>query len=388
MAGKTQRALVAEATTLLEELAEGDIDDERDVLASIEELLAALSARQKIRADLEAARDSLSRPRSKRKAKAKPAPRRKAPRGARPRSDAERVGGEDPFELTHTYAGEVTRVASLRMHMRFFFRVPKRALLEDVAALYDELVATHGPFDFIGKTTTRGFSKCTGAALSRARARFACPKASSCYIELKRSELADDVATASVRVAAHPRGSTPYTSCPSELQVTADPTSADDAFRNRFIEVCGRLPDFASATAGHYLDVSIAGHEPEVIARVLDSAMQHPGAELPGGTLWRQTLAPGWIAGVNWLTGLSAATVDALGGASRLKRNLPAGCTIHRVGDRAVIEVVDGPQLEGDGKAPPTYAGVAQALETPKTLFGLPLAFAAPQADAWQRRLL
>ena len=370
MAGRTQRALVAEATTLLEELAAGDIDDERDALASIEELLSTLSARQKVRAELEAARDALTRPSGrKRKKKTKATPRRKAPQGARPRNDAERV-------------------VSLRVHMRWFFRVPKRALLEDVEALYDELLTIHGPFDFIGKANTRGFSKCTAAALTRARARFACPKGSSCYIELKRSELADDVAAASVRVAAHPRGSTSYTSCPSELQITADPETADAAFRDRFIEVCGRLPDFATATAGHYLDVAIAGQRPEVIERALDLALEHPGAELPGGTLWRQTLDPGWIAGVNWLTGLSAATVDILGGASSLKRKLPAGCTLHRIGDRVVIEAGKKPQLGSAGKAPATYAGVARALETPKTLFGLPIAFNAPRADAWQRRLM
>src|SRR5689334_13195296 len=67
-----------------------------------------------------------------------------------------KIGGEPPFEL----AIGARRISTLRAHMRFYFRVAKRAQMAELAAIYDELVAE--PFAWLKQT---GYVAATAPAL-------------------------------------------------------------------------------------------------------------------------------------------------------------------------------------------------------------------------------
>lgn len=383
---RSQRALVAEATAYLEELDAGDIDDTSDALQAIDEYLAAIDdAHAVVREALEAARAELRGVR--RRPRAKPAPRRAAKPASRPiapgtkfRSEADRVGGDRPFELTYAAEGELRRITTLRAHMRWYFRVPRRALLDELGALYDELLAASGPFAWIQQATSRRYGAATASTVARARERFACPGTSSCDLGLKLADLADDVAARRLDVSIHPRGSIRYTICPSSLHLTFPPAAMDDAFRDRFVELCARLPDLLCGTAGYLLDTTLV--RPAAAKQILDAALAHPGVELPG-VMTSTKLPASWISGVNWLTAIGAGARKALGDDVH-----GPGIELHRAGDATVIQA--GPRAElGDRGVPPAaYRRVHAYLDRPSTLVGLPIELTDPRADAWHRRYL
>lgn len=386
---KAQRALVSQAHEYLEELEGGDVDDAA-ALQTIDEYLAASDAEHvDVREALEAARAGLSGERRRRSAArrervtsapaAKPASRAVAP-GTKPRSEADRLGGEPPFELTYAFEGELRRISTLRAHMRFFFRVSRRALLDDLRALHDELVARSGPFTWLEKTTSRLYGAATASSLARARERFTCPGVASCHIGLKHSELADDVAERRLDVSIHPRGATSYRAVPSSLHLTFAAAAMDDDFRDRFVALCSRLPELLCGTAGYFLDTTQV--RPVAASRIMDAALANPGLELPG-TMSFTKAQPSWISGVNWLTAIGAGARKALGA----ELEAPS-IAVHRAGDAIVLQAGRRPELGRDGVSPDAYRRVHAYLERPSTLVGLPIELADPRANAWHRRHL
>lgn len=383
--GRTQQALVAEATEYLEELEAGEIDDTWDAVQAIDEYLGLIDDEHvELREALNATRSGLlgERPRGKARRAApkratRPASRTIEP-GTKLETDADRVGTASPFELTFAYRGELRRISTLRAHMRWFFRVPKRDLLAELGAIFDELVAASEPFEWLQNTTSQLYSRATPSSIARARARFACPAGSSCHIALKSAELADDAAERRLEVSIHPRGSTTYTSCPSSLHLTFPPTAMDGAFRDRFVDLCARLPALLCATAGYFLDTTIV--RPAAAKQIMTVALRHRGVELPGTTT-TANVATSWICGVNWLTAIGAGARAVLG-----KDLRGPAIALHRAGDAVVIQAGPRPELGEDGIPPATYRRVHEYLDRPSTLVGLATAISDPRVNDWHRR--